>query len=152
MKLNIIDDVAQGRYEYGTIDLLDLDNVDMDKLVYGKVAAMGGKAAFEYIIKGIDLAVAGIVDAVVTGPIHKEALNQAGHHYSGHTEIFAEKTGTKDYSMMLAHKDFVAHVTTHVSLRQACDLIKKERVGIVIQLPMMRCLIGIESRGLELWT
>ena len=93
------------------------------------------KAAFEYIIKGIDLAVAGIVDAVVTGPIHKEALNQAGHHYSGHTEIFAEKTGTKDYSMMLAHKDFrVAHVTTHVSLRQACDLVKKERVGIVIRL------------------
>ncbi|NLM93949.1 MAG: 4-hydroxythreonine-4-phosphate dehydrogenase PdxA [Firmicutes bacterium] len=147
LKLNIIDDVAQGRYEYGTIDLLDLDNVDMDKLVYGKVAAMGGKAAFEYIIKGIDLAVAGIVDAVVTGPIHKEALNQAGHHYSGHTEIFAEKTGTKDYSMMLAHKDFrVAHVTTHVSLRQACDLVKKERVGIVIRLAHDAMLdLGIEK-------
>jgi 4-hydroxythreonine-4-phosphate dehydrogenase len=135
LKLNIIADVDQGRYEHGTIDLLDLDNVDMDKLVYGKVAAMGGKAAFEYIIKGIDSALEGKVDAVVTGPIHKEALNQAGHHYSGHTEIFAERTGTKDYSMMLAHKDFrIAHVTTHVSLRQACDLIKKERVGIVIQL------------------
>jgi 4-hydroxythreonine-4-phosphate dehydrogenase len=147
LKLNIIADVSKGRFEYGTIDLLVLDNVDMDKLVYGKVAAMGGKAAFEYIVKGIDLAMAGIVDAVVTGPIHKEALNQAGHHYSGHTEIFAEKTGTKDYSMMLAHKDFrVAHVTTHVSLRKACDLVKKARVLTVIRLAHNAMLeLGIEE-------
>jgi 4-hydroxythreonine-4-phosphate dehydrogenase len=78
---------------------------------------------------------AGEVDAVVTGPIHKESLNLGGHRYSGHTEIFADLTNTSDYAMMLADDDFrVTHVSTHVSLRQACDLVTSKRVLTVILL------------------
>lgn len=124
-----------GRYERGMIDVLDLDNVDLDALEYGKISAMCGRAAFEYIRTVIELALDGAVDGTTTGPIHKEALAAAGIKHPGHTEIYADMTGTGDYAMMLADGDFrVVHVSTHVALRKACDLVKKERVLKVIEL------------------
>jgi 4-hydroxythreonine-4-phosphate dehydrogenase len=107
----------------------------MKGFVFGKVNAMAGKASVEYIQKGVELAMAKKIDAVVTGPIHKEAINAGGYHYAGHTEILADLTKTKDYSMMLVDRDFrVAHVTTHCSMREACDRIRKPRVLTVIKL------------------
>jgi 4-hydroxythreonine-4-phosphate dehydrogenase len=88
-----------------------------------------GRASYGYIVKGIELAMAGRIDAVVTNPISKEALKMAGIQYPGHTEILADKTGAKEFSMMFACDDVcVAHVTTHVSLRQALAMISRERV------------------------
>lgn len=71
----------------------------------------------------------------------------AGHHYSGHTEIYADYTHTAKYSMMLAHDELrVIHVSTHVSLRQACDLCKKERVLDVIRIANEGCkALGIKE-------
>ena len=78
---------------------------------------------------------AGKFDAVVTGPISKEAIHLAGHHYSGHTEIFADYTNTRDYAMLLvSDKLRVIHVTTHVSMEEACRRITKDRVLRVIKL------------------
>ena len=135
LALNVIKDVSQVRGEFGSIDLLDLDNIKLDEFKYGKVSATAGRASIEYILKAIELAKEGIVDAVVTGPIHKEAINTAGYHYAGHTEIFAEKTNTNDYAMMLADEDMkVIHVSTHVSLKVACELVKKGRILTVIRL------------------
>ena len=75
------------------------------------------------------------VQAVVTAPINKKSLNMAGHAYNGHTEIFAEYTGTKDFAMLLASKTLrVIHVSTHCSLRDACDKVKKDRILEVIKL------------------
>jgi 4-hydroxythreonine-4-phosphate dehydrogenase len=75
------------------------------------------------------------VDATVTGPINKKSINEAGHHFAGHTEIYAHFTNTKKYAMLLVEdKMKVIHVSTHVSLRQACDLVKKERILEVIEL------------------
>jgi 4-phospho-D-threonate 3-dehydrogenase / 4-phospho-D-erythronate 3-dehydrogenase len=126
---------AAGQYEFGTVDVLDLKNVDRAQLQYGKVAAMCGEAAFRYVEKVIQLALAKEIDATVTGPLNKEALQLAGHHYSGHTEIYGDLTKTKDYTMMLADGDFrVVHVSTHVSLREACNRVKKPRVLRVIEL------------------
>ncbi len=133
--LNRVQNPKEGKYEFGTIDVLDMRNVDMSKHVYKKATSVGGKASFEYIKKVIDLAMAKEIDATVTGPIHKEAINLAGYHYAGHTEIYAHFTNTTDYAMMLAHGNFrIAHVSTHVSLREACDLVKKERILKVIKL------------------
>ena len=133
--LNVIDDIKQAKGKYGIIDLFDLDNITLDDFKYGMIGAAAGKASIEYIFKAIELAKEGKVDAVVTGPIHKKAINAAGYHYAGHTEIFAEKTNTKSYAMMLADGDMrVIHVSTHVSLRHACDLVKKVRVLTVIRL------------------
>ena len=75
------------------------------------------------------------VSAVITAPISKESLHLAGFSYSGHTEIFADQTKTKDYAMLLASSELhVIHVSTHVSLREACDRVKKERVLECIRL------------------
>jgi 4-hydroxythreonine-4-phosphate dehydrogenase len=135
IKIRPIDGPDQARFAYGTLDVIDLNNVDMDKLELGKVSAMCGNAAFEYVKKVIDLAMERRLDGTVTGPIHKESINIAGHHFSGHTEIYAHFTNTKKYGMLLVDKNMtVIHVSTHVSLRQACDLVKKERVLEVIQL------------------
>ena len=133
--INAIEKVSQAKFEYGIIDVIDLKDVDVKALVHGKVSAMAGKAAFDAVKKVIDLAMANDIDATVTGPLNKEALNLAGYHYTGHTEIYADFTKTKDYTMMLAEgKLRVVHVSTHVSLRQACDNVRKERVYAVIKL------------------
>ena len=135
LKLNVIKDTKEIKGEFGTIDLIDLNNITLAEFNYGKVSEKAGKASLEYIYRGIDLAIEGSVDAVVTGPIHKEAIKAAGSPYAGHTEIFATRTKTKKYAMMLTDESLrVIHVSTHVSLRQACDLVKKERVLTVIRL------------------
>ena len=135
LSLNPIERPADGRFERGTIDVLDLRNMDMRRLKYGQVTAEQGHASFEYIAKVIELALHGEIDGTVTGPINKAALNAGGHHFAGHTEIYAQLTGTRDYAMMLTHGNFrVVHVSTHVSLREAIERVKKDRIVRVIDL------------------
>ena len=133
--VNAISNVQAATFKPGTVDVLDLQNVDLGKLVFGEISAMAGNASFEAVKKVIDLAMVGEVDATVTGPINKKSINEAGHHFAGHTEIYAHYTGTKKYAMLLVEENMrVIHVSTHVSLRQACDLVKKERIIQVIEL------------------
>ena len=135
LRLNPITKPSEAKFEFGILDVVDLKDVDVEKLQHGKISAMAGKAAFDAVKKVIEFAMADEVDATVTGPLNKEAINLAGYHYTGHTEIYADFTNTKNYSMMLAEgKLRVVHVSTHVSLRQACDNVKKERVYDVIKL------------------
>lgn len=135
LKLNIIKDIARLKGDYGFIDLVDLNNIQLEDFHYGEVSAAAGKASMEYIFKAIELAKNNEVDAVVTGPINKESINKAGYNYTGHTEIFAEKTNCKDYAMMLTSDEMaVIHVSTHVSLREAIERVKKERILKVIHL------------------
>lgn len=142
-----ISDLSEVSYTCGTIDVLDMNLVDVDRLEYGKVSAMAGEAAFQYVVKVIELANLGKIDATVTNALNKEAMNLAGHHYSGHTEIYADYTNTSRYTMMLAHENLrVVHVSTHVSLRDACDLVKKDRVLEVIRIANQACKdLGIQS-------
>lgn len=137
LSLNVhpVSSPREGRYTAGVLDVLDLKNIDGASIPYKQVSADCGRAAFEYVKTVIELAKAKAIDATVTGPINKEAINLAGFHYAGHTEIYAKLTETKEYAMMLMHEEFrVIHVSTHVSLRQACDRVKQERVYRVIQL------------------
>ncbi|AXP80122.1 4-hydroxythreonine-4-phosphate dehydrogenase 2 [Mariniflexile rhizosphaerae] len=147
LKIHAIQNVNDAKFEYGTIDVFDLKNVVTAELKPGIVTAMAGKAAFEAVIKNIELALANQIDATVTAPINKESIHKAGHKYSGHTEIYADYTGTKKFAMLLADENFrVIHVSTHVSLRQACDLCKKDRVFEVITLLDDACKkFGIEN-------
>ena len=127
--------VKEAEFVYGTIDVFDLANLPLGELQYKTVTAAQGQASFEYVVKAIELALDKEIDGTVTGPINKAAINAAGIHYAGHTEIYADKTGTRDYAMMLAEGNFrVTHVSTHVSLREACDRVKKDRVLRVIRL------------------
>ena len=126
---------ADARFSPGILDVLDLGNLPLAELRHKTVTALQGRASFEYIERAIALAMSGEIHGTVTGPINKAAVNAAGFHYAGHTEIYGEKTGTADYAMMLADGNFrVTHVSTHVSLRKACDRVKQARVLTVIRL------------------
>ncbi len=126
---------ADAAYRHGAIDVLDLRKLPLSALRLGTVTADQGKASFNYVAKVIDLALAGEIDGTVTAPISKAALNAGGCRYAGHTEIYGDLTRTSDFTMMLAEGDFrVTHVSTHVSLREACDRVKTPRVLKVIEL------------------
>jgi len=145
--LNAVSSPSEAAFAPDCIDVLDMALVDPDRLPVGQVSAEAGEAAFRYVEKVIALALSGEVDGTVTNAISKEAINLAGHHFSGHTELYAAYTDTKRYTMMLAHGDLrVVHVSTHVSLREACDRVKKERVLEVIRIAWQACRdLGIES-------
>lgn len=150
--INPVTDVKDAKFEYGTIDVYHLDLIkDVKEFKLGQVSKEGGRAAFESVRTVIELAMAGKVDATVTNALNKEAMNLAladeGKHFDGHTEIYATYTNTKKYTMMLAHHDFrVVHVSTHVSLREACNRVKKDRVLEVIELAYKACRdLGIED-------
>ncbi|NQU14852.1 MAG: 4-hydroxythreonine-4-phosphate dehydrogenase PdxA [Desulfobacteraceae bacterium] len=135
LTLNRIARPQDGLFSSGTMDILHMANMDMDRLRYKEVRPEQGKASFEYVTRVIQLALERDIDGTVTGPINKAAVNAAGHHFAGHTEIYAHLTNTRDYAMMLTHGDFrVVHVSTHVSLREACDRVKKDRIIRVIGL------------------
>lgn len=158
LEMNVVERVEDAKFIHGTIDVLDMglvpvgaipDTSDLEEPKPFKVGAcaVGGEASFQYVKKVIELALAGKIDATVTNALSKEAINMAGHHYSGHTEIYAHYTNTDKYTMMLAHNDLrVVHVSTHVSLREACDRVKKERVLECIRIANEGCkALGIET-------
>ena len=134
VRIRVLPDGEQPLFEYGTIDCCDLQAVPAD-LPFGEVSGTAGHAAYLYIAKAVEWAQAGAIDAICTAPLNKEALHLGGHHYPGHTEILATLTETDEYSMMLTTPQLkVIHLTTHVGLRKAIDLITPERTYSVIKL------------------
>ena len=144
----------RGGYFAGSIPLLDLGNADPFDCPPGQVCAASGRAAVEAVIKACDLALAGQVDAIVTPPLNKEAMNLAGFHYAGHTELLAERTGADKVTMLLTGASSspqggggalrVVHVSTHVALEEAIRRVTCARVGEVIDLAQAACLaLGI---------
>lgn len=101
----------------------------------GVLSPEAGRFAYLAIEQGVRLAQAGRVSALVTAPLNKEALNDAGHHYAGHTEMLAALTGRKGSVMMLAHGNMrVSHVTTHVALEEVPKRVTPERIRLVLDL------------------
>ena len=140
IQIHAVHHVSACLFTPGIIDVYDMGITDPGQLERGKVSAIAGDAAFQYVKKVIELAMDGKIDATVTNALNKEAMNLAGHHYSGHTEIYADFTHTSKYTMMLAHENLrVVHVSTHVSLREACDRVKKARVLEVIEIANQAC-------------
>jgi len=127
--------VADAAWRPDTIEVFDLANVDPATFAHGRVSAMCGRAAYEYIERAVKLALADEIDAIVTGPINKEALAAAGVRHAGHTEILADLTGSRAYAMLLMGRELrVIHVTTHVALRRVPELVTRERVLRTIRL------------------
>jgi 4-hydroxythreonine-4-phosphate dehydrogenase len=129
LNINSISQPKEGDYSYGQVDILSLDNVQVETLEYGKVQAVAGKAAYEYITESARWANSSQITAVATTPINKEAIKAAGINFIGHTEMYAALTGTHDPLTMFEVRNMrVFFLSRHVSLRQACDLIKKGRI------------------------
>ena len=135
LTLHAVASVDDCTFEPGHLECLDLANVDCGTLPKAAVSAEAGRAAYAYIETGVRLCQGGQIDGIVTAPVNKEALAAAGVQHSGHTEILARLTATKDFAMLLMGKELkVIHVTTHVALRRVPDLVTRERVGRVLHL------------------
>lgn len=135
LRINPISDVNDARFAPHSIDVLDLKNVDASKLKLGCADPLAGQAAYESIRVATELALAGKVGAIVTSAINKAALNAAGHRFDGHTGLLAHLCNAPGATMMLvADKLRVSHVSTHVSLREAIDRVRPERIVKVLQL------------------
>jgi len=125
-------DARPGR---GGIDVLDLDNVDLAKHLWGRPNAASGKAVVEYIKRAADLAMKQEVGAIVTAPINKEMMNAAGFDYSGHTSLLADLTGAREYGMMFVGGGLrLILATIHHALHDVPRLITKDRVLMTIRL------------------
>jgi len=135
-----ITDISEAVFGLGVVPVFDLKNISTEQYRYGEISGDAGNAAFEAIRKAIELANKNIIDGTVTAPIHKESLNQAGHHFAGHTEIYGHYTDNEGVAMLLVEGDLkIAHVSTHVALREACDLVTKDRVLKVIRMVNEAC-------------
>src|SRR5437879_2563816 len=100
------------------IPCINATSQDLNQVEPGRVSPAAGQAAYDFLCKAIDLTLAGAADGIVTAPLHKEGLHAAGLKYPGHTEILAERTGVKEFAMVLAVPGLaVAHVTLHMALR-----------------------------------
>jgi 4-hydroxythreonine-4-phosphate dehydrogenase len=123
-----------GEDEPGTIHLSPLSDLASEDMVYGRPTPASGEAVFRYITAAARLCLDGTVAAMTTAPINKEALNRAGHHYPGHTELLAELTGTEQFVMMLAGDRLrVTLVTIHEALAAIPRLVTFDRVLATIR-------------------
>lgn len=144
LTLRTVTDPAQGRYQAGVIDLVDLANVDAERVAFGQIQAAAGRAAYEFIERAVALCQAGQVDALATTPINKEAFKAAGVRDIGHTELLGRLTGTHDPLTLFQVFDLkVFFLSRHVSLAGAIRLVTRQRVLDYLQ----RCAQALEALG-----
>jgi 4-hydroxythreonine-4-phosphate dehydrogenase len=139
-------DSKVGSYVPSQVTLLDLQNAPPEQCPVGEESAVAGAAAVAYVFRACDLAMAGAVDAIVTAPLNKAAMNLAGYAYAGHTELLTERTGAQKVSMLLIGPNLrIVHVSTHVALSEAIERVTPTRVAEVIQIAHDACrALGIE--------
>jgi 4-hydroxythreonine-4-phosphate dehydrogenase len=129
----------------GSVEVVDLGDVDADALEIGKISVEAGQASIDYVEKAVEYALSGEVDAVVTGPINKKAIRLAGSPYIGHTEILAALCGVADpLTMFWVRGARIFFLTRHLSLIEAIGAIKKDRItGTVVGMVSELKRIGV---------
>jgi len=146
LKLHVIDSIKDAHFSADHVNLIHVGHIKMVDFSFGQIDGSYGQAAYDYIVKSIELVKDGHIDAITTAPIHKEALKKADIPYIGHTEIFAGHTLTQDPLTMFEVDGLrVFFLSRHVSLSQAIDLVKKERIEDYI----MRSLMVLKRLGIE---
>ena len=129
MRVNQLKDPATAGRDPAVVDVLDPGNLNPEDITVGRISPQCGRAAMEWVTKAGELALAGTVTALATAPLNKEAASLAGYQSIGHMELLQELSGSKTVATMLMAKNLrVVHLTTHRSLRLACDYVKKERI------------------------
>ena len=133
--INKIKNPKEAKFIWGTIDVLDLSNIDINKLKLGRVDAMCGKAAVEYIEKAVGLVKNKKLNAIVTAPICKESMYKAGFHYLGHTELLAHLAKTRKVVMMIAGGTLrTVLVTRHLPLKKVSGSLTIQEILQVIRI------------------
>lgn len=129
-RITDVDDVVGG-----FINILDLGLLRRDQITIGRISKEAGEAAVRYVECATLLALEGRIDAIVTLPINKEASRLSDEEFTGHTELIARLCNQTNYTMMLvSDKLAVTHVSTHVSMKEAIERVKKKRIYNVIRL------------------
>jgi len=146
LKLNKVNKVSDAKYTFGTIDVIDLNNINADYLEWGKINGSAGKAAYDYVVKAAELGMSGEIDAIATAPINKESIKAGKINFIGHTEMLAHLSGTEDPLTMFQVRNMrVFFLSRHLSLRDACDAVKKEKVKEYIK----RSLEALKRLGIN---
>jgi 4-hydroxythreonine-4-phosphate dehydrogenase len=128
LEINAVNNPSDATFTFGIADCIDLKLIP-EGLPWGRLSAICGNAAYQYLARAVELAKTGQIDAICTAPLNKEALHAGGHIFPGHTEMLAHLTGTPEVSMMLSTPKLkVIHVTTHIGL---IDAIAKIEPGLV---------------------
>jgi 4-hydroxythreonine-4-phosphate dehydrogenase len=146
LKSNVIESTKNVQFKSDIVNVVDVQNIDIEKLEIGKVDAMCGQAAFDYIKKSVELFESGDINAIATTPINKESLKAAKIPFIGHTEIFASLSNTNDpLTMFEIEKLRVFFLSRHVSLKKAIDMVKKDRLEDYIK----RSIEALERLGVK---
>ena len=129
MRINLVSNPAQAAGEPGVMDLMPLSSLDTKAVQPGRPVVAGGKAMVDYILRAVDMAVRNEIQGMVTGPISKALMHEAGYRYDGHTQLIAHETNADEYVMMLAGAKLrVALVTIHCALKAVPELLDRETV------------------------
>lgn len=146
LDINKIDDPDEGKYKYGTIDLIHFDNIEIGQFNFGEVSGACGKAAYEYIKQAIDLVQNKKAGSIATPPINKESLKAGGVPYIDHTAMLSAFTGVNDpLTMFEVHSLRIFFLTRHLSLKDAINQMTKERVHDYLN----RCNEALKRLGFE---
>ncbi len=142
-----INDPSEAEYKYGVFDVIETGDYDTESIEWGKVQKLAGQMAYDFIMKSIELGLAGKIDAVSTAPIHKQAIKLIGVKEPGHTEIYQHKTNSEyALTMFACHKLRVFFVSRHMSLVEACKFASKDEIlKDVIYIDKELKKVGIEN-------
>ena len=137
-----VPDVTAEDTDWPNLSFLQADS-ESERIEPGVLSADGGRFAYKAVEQGVRLSLSKRVGGIVTAPLNKEALNKAGYHYPGHTEMLAELTGVRGSVMLLAHGNMrVSHVSTHVALQDVPARLTPQRLRLVIDLTH-KALLGL---------
>ncbi len=146
LKLNKISRTTDAKSTPGTVDIIDLNNIDANALEWGIINGNAGKAAYEYIVKAAELGMHGDFNAIATTPINKESIKAGKVDFIGHTEMLAHLSETEDPLTMFQVRNMrVFFLSRHLSLRDACDAVKKDKVKTYIK----RSLDALQRLGIK---
>jgi 4-hydroxythreonine-4-phosphate dehydrogenase len=135
LRIHETEDPASAGQDPRVVDVVDIHNLNPEDITVGQISIPCGKASMEWVTRAGQLALAGVVEGIATAPLNKEAASLAGYQAIGHMELLQELSGAKTVATMLLAKNLrVVHLTTHRSLRVACDYVKKDRILNYLQL------------------
>lgn len=127
--LKSFDHISKGIHIYDCVE------PDPTRISFGRPSKESGKVSYLWVVEAVKLALAKVVNAIVTAPINKASWKRAGYDFPGHTELLASLTKTKNYGMMMVSEDLkVVLVTTHIAIEQVSEQIRKDEVENKISL------------------
>ncbi len=133
--LELIDDVPENGYQPGRIFLFSLSRLSLHSLRFGQPDRACGEAMAKYVEEAFKSVANRKIDAITTCPINKQAMNEAGYLFPGHTEFLAHLAGVSDVAMMfLGSRWKIVLVTTHLPLKDVASRITASRILTTIRL------------------